>query len=525
MKNKTLIGITSPPYEESLHKTGQKVDEIDSWCGNLTTNGRKGFFENDNYSKSKNNIGNLKHQPQELDFDITQYHKCGGELYWKGCYGSETYYKQFVTPESYAHPAKISFLLTERIFKHLEHLGLLKEGMTIVDFMCGSGRINLLASLRGYDSVGVELENHFIKMCEDNKKFAENKIGRKLNFEIMQGDSRQLSKILNKGDVGILSPPYGLGEGIGHSGQPTQVVKDLNLQTRYGSSEGNIGNLPYKEMVGVVSPPYQDSLNNGLKEEDREKYQEWKRASKSYGENYSQNPQNIGNLKDKPIVGITSPPYADGYTIKEGGQVNEEYVERRKEALIKQGRKEIADNLKVFEYNTSNPENISNLKDKELVGITSPPYDNRLSDGGKDGDKWEQWHKLAIEKRETATKYTDNIENIGNQNNQSYLSAMLRVYQEAYKSGMQVLVTITKNPTRAGKLRRLDLDTAKLIEMSGFKIVDYHRSILYRTYEQNTLSGGKRKEYKGRLSFFKRLSLQKGNQASMWEDILIAVRR
>ena len=106
----------------------------------------------------------------------------------------------------------------------------------------------------------------------------------------------------------------------------------------------------------------------------------------------------------------------------------------------------------------------------------------------------------------------------------SYLSAMLQVYQEAYKSGMSVICTITKNPTRAGKLRRLDLDTAKLIEMSGFKIVDYHRAILFKTFEQSTLTGKTKKEHKGRLSFFKRLSLQKGNQASMWEDILIGVR-
>ena len=64
---------------------------------------------------------------------------------------------------------------------------------------CGnSGRIPLMASIRGYKSIGVELEPHFTKMCEDNKRFAENKIGRKLDMTTIQGDSRQLSKILNK---------------------------------------------------------------------------------------------------------------------------------------------------------------------------------------------------------------------------------------------------------------------------------------------------------------------------------------
>ena len=40
-----------------------------------------------------------------------------------------------------------------------------------------------------------------------------------------------------------------------------------------------------------------------------------------------------------------------------------------------------------------------------------------------------------------------------------------------------------------------------------------------------TLKGGIRKEVKGRLSFFKRLSVSKGNVAADYEDIIIAVRK
>ena len=131
---------------------------------------------------------------EELDFDITKYHKCLSDLYWYGCYEGDGYFKQYFEPSTYAHPAKISPLLADRIFKHLEKLELLKEGMTVLDMMAGSGRIPLIASLKGYKSISVELEPHFIRMIEDNKKFAENKIGRKLDMEIVQGDSRQLSK-------------------------------------------------------------------------------------------------------------------------------------------------------------------------------------------------------------------------------------------------------------------------------------------------------------------------------------------
>jgi len=105
----------------------------------------------------------------------------------------------------------------------------------------------------------------------------------------------------------------------------------------------------------------------------------------------------------------------------------------------------------------------------------------------------------------------------------NYLSEMLRVYKEASKV-CPIICTVTKNPTRAGKLRRLDLDTLRLLELAGYSVVDFHRAVLFKTYEQATLTGETKKEHKGRLSFFKRLSLQKGNQAAMFEDVLIGVR-
>ena len=510
-------------------------------------------------------------QKQE-NTDITKYHQCNEDLLWNGCYGSDTYYKKFVTPNSYSHPAKISFLLAERIFKHLEHLGLLKEGMTIVDFMAGSFRVPLLASLRGYNAIGIELEPHFCKMGIDNKKYAENKVGRKLNFEIVQGDSRQLSKILNKRYVGVVSPSYGLGEGLGHSGQPTQVVKDLNLQTRYGSSEGNIGNLQYKDVVGITSPLFADQ--NLRTESD----QEWRDNAIKIGRlpkmgsacsdtvRYSNNPSNIGNLPYKEMVGVVSPPYQDAIVNFEddGGQRRVERLrqagfDRKNSGMIRSiETKSDINAYKGFSKGySSNPQNIGNLKDKELVGITSSSYseaDDCISKGKiqegyiKDSLMFKsisKWAKTSSQRFKDGSKKGNyaspeaiqkNIEkslkgyqatqqdNLGNQQGQSYLSEMLKVYQEAYKSGMSVLVTVTKNSTRKGKLRRLDLNTAKLIEMAGFKIVDYHQAVLFTKYKNQTLEGDVKEKVRGRMSFFKRLSYEKGNMVADHEDIIIAVR-
>jgi len=59
--------------------------------------------------------------------------------------------------------------------------------------------------------------------------------------------------------------------------------------------------------------------------------------------------------------------------------------------------------------------------------------------------------------------------------------------------------------------------------IAGYKIVDYHRSVLFKQIKQKTLTGGVKIESKGRLSFFKRLSVKKGNVAAQWEDVIISV--
>ena len=110
---------------------------------------------------------------------------------------------------------------------------------------------------------------------------------------------------------------------------------------------------------------------------------------------------------------------------------------------------------------------------------------------------------------------------IGKEQQENYLSAMAKVYSEIAKVS-DVLVVVVKNPTRNGKLRRLDLDTIKILEMSGWRIHCQHRSLLFEEIEQATLFGETEKKVKGRLSFFKRLAYIKGSPVANWEDIIFA---
>jgi DNA modification methylase len=66
-----------------------------------------------------------------------------------------------------------------------------------------------------------------------------------------------------------------------------------------------------------------------------------------------------------------------------------------------------------------------------------------------------------------------NPDNIGNLKSDTYLQAMLQVYQQCYKvlkpQGLMILVT--KNFIRNKQIIRLDLDTIKLCEQAGFSFV------------------------------------------------------
>ena len=596
---------------------------------------------------------------------MLQYHGCPTPIEWRGCYRSDGKYKKFITAESYAHPAKASFHLLEKIYAHLSNLNLLKPDDVIIDYMSGSGRTNTIASLHGHRSIAVELEPHFIDMIagyecdgrtivrriekrvdpsvkefpivekykcgletvheahhvEGNREKLERELGRKVDMEILQADARQLSSILGEGGVGIVSPPYGeQNQGqlttIGRANEPSNVdsqrIASLIHETRLarglssndlakhflsktGGITGIVWNwehmksMPTAEEWSIlrevleIKDDYLDDLLLNLFSRPAVSDTRRVRGRELIGLNYSSNPTNIGNLKDKKVgivsppysnrlsdddqrefmdkdgqykrpntsysakrVGITSPPYSDvmadeGHdperdrVYKEKGIVRHNYQRRvgimsPPYATMDAPRHDDPESYRKYGPNMyrsnqrpmpDNPTNIGNLKDTpRRVGITSPPYIGQLVNegGNQEINQVKNRPHPYIADKEDRTQ----IGNYSRSEGESYLSAMAQVYQESFKSGISPLVVITKNPTREGKLRRLDLDTARLLENAGYEIFDYHRAILWEQREQMTLDMQVKRDYKGRLSFFKRLSIQKGNVAANFEDIIFA---
>ena len=354
--------------------------------------------------------------------------------------------------------------------------------------------------------------------------------------------SQNSDNIGNLPDVplaGIVSPPYGaidIGKGI----RPNrwEKVKDLEgfkgrkewesgTPSEYSKNPDNIGNLVDVPLVGIMSPPYSEAQQGGgiaikgysgphIHEMGKNQPGKVGQTCGFMKEVHGNDPANIANLPDRPIVGITSPPYTldpKNLCHTREGKTLEDYDKKRGFSVVQHPN---------VNYGT-NPRNIGNLPDRPVVGITSPPYANRL-DGGKELSGIRLYTKDAVDTWFTERDPT----NIGNltdgvqsrDGRESYLSAMFKVYQQAFLCGISPLCVVVKNPTRNGKLRRLDIDSIFLLQKSGYEIFDYHRAILFETHTQSTLDGESKDVHKGRISFFKRLSLGKGTTVAQWEDVI-----
>lgn len=580
--------------------------------------------------------------------------KCGHPLYWYGCYRG-TY--DLINAESFAHPAKMSPSLCFRILEHLKELGLLKENDIVLDPMAGTGMTNLCAGAMGYKSVSVELEEKFVKFQKHNKEYAERRLYKPLAWQIIQGDSRRLSELVDKGGLkGVTSPPYTdlVGNYSHERGDPQKylerqerynekVLKEKGIKrpavAQYSVDKANIGNLvdtplksivspPYENSQGhpslgsvnkddwgkegkdiikrrglsgeygeaegqvgnlksITSPPYEESLPNGLdrkaaevmvqamydkygrsySKEDFEYQVELilKRSNREYGDtdgqigklkdkplkaitsppyeqsiiggksgikwqedwgkpsetrqpsqdiSYGDSKENIGNLKDTPLKSIVSPPYAEAQS--GGGIAKKGYTG------LKHSPTDLVGNRSYMpEVHGQSEGQIANLKDTPLKAIVSPPYEG----GGHHKGMLDSWGgKKTPVSGDSAGSHGYGSTKGQIEDAESYLGAMEKVYSEIAKVS-DVLCVVVKNPTRNGKLRRLDLDTIRILELSGWKIHCQHRALLFVELEQANLFEGSKKQVKGRLSFFKRLSWQNGQPVANWEDIIIAIRK
>ena len=344
------------------------------------------------------------------------------------------------TPESMTHPAKMDTYLTRRLIKEYT-----KVGDVVADPMAGVGTTGVEAVLLGRHAILVDIESKFTELCKKNLENVE-KIFGKASFKpklgkavVITGDSRRLSTLLQQhADAIVTSPPY--SQSVGHQGglDKSDFKHGCRYRERYPKSKENIGNLKHDETVDTIltSPPYSEQLQAKADYEKRkERLAKLGHTNKTHGllrgqkstskviggdERYSENPDNIGNLKHGQISTIiTSPPYAN-QEVGKGIRKNRWNKIKDREGF--KGRKEWKAGTP--SHYSDSKENIGNLPIGRIDTIvTSPPYSESL----QNKHDWDAENKRFLEKTKDKNRkgrqwvyarqgdqYSEDENNIGN---------------------------------------------------------------------------------------------------------------
>jgi len=510
---------------------------------------------------------------------------------WFRCY--DTPRNGLFTRESNRHPAKMAVGLCFRILEHGEERGYWKKGDLILDPMCGIGTTLVCAARRGYNAVGVELEQHFFDLAVANIKHAVTD-GRAV-IEIHCGDARQLPQLLagteRAGGDSDLPPffnaPSGGGINIkGYGPDGADKVGERTYSTRTVS--GALTSPPYTDAqvtgsghfrssrepnaadaasnpregydAALCSPPYGDAAlpsgvpfsirvlaREGKWDEAMAEMEKWDAQQIESGAMRSQRSpegrrkrlelaisQMEGNYASRASAVVSSPPYL----MTEGGA----------KGIAVNGHTDdpaLADRQYKPENHGTAPAQIGNLRDPRGdidAVLTSPPWEigGCVPVLGKDVEKAARLRYESQLRARAEGRFTNGLTyevilrqmqeasrnetyghapgQIGRERGETYCSAMLQVYRGMWQVLREsaVVALVTKNPVKDGELRRLDLDTIRLMEAAGFRLLEHHHAMLAE--EKFPLFPGTAK--RERKSFFKRLYESRGGIRVDWEDVL-----
>jgi tRNA G10 N-methylase Trm11 len=223
------------------------------------------------------------------------------KLDWYGCYNQS--WKGLITDDSFAHPAKFSRGLIERIYRYLLDEAWLVPGNTVLDPFGGVALGAFPALRAGLNWVGVELEQHFTDLGMGNIALWESRYRGKLprwgQATLLNGNSRYLDRVLDDAHQGsvdavVASPPFSRSEAI----VSAQKLRDPSLKWRanqtnpkshsvsleaqlsslekantqvYAAHPANLGKLPFGRFDAVISSPPFAGNTGGKGEASRNK--------------------------------------------------------------------------------------------------------------------------------------------------------------------------------------------------------------------------------------------------------------
>ncbi len=176
---------------------------------------------------------------------------------WQGC--SDDGWQGNIVPEAFSHPAKFSRGLIHRIYKHAYDMGWVEQRSWVLDPFAGVGLGALDAITHNLNWIGVELEEKFVKLGEQNIDLWNRQLKGWPNLgtaKIIQGDSRKLRNVIKEASLIVSSPPYIKSQGVNPStGIKQQKPRRLWDEYSIGETEGQLGSMKEGSFDLCVSSP------------------------------------------------------------------------------------------------------------------------------------------------------------------------------------------------------------------------------------------------------------------------------
>jgi hypothetical protein len=242
-----------------------------------------------------------------------------GTKAWHDCYCDG--WQGLLVPEAFAHPAKVSKALADRIYQHAAEQGWLRPGDVVVDPFGGIGGTALWPALHGVAWCGCELELRFKELADQNFALWRRKWSHDPDWvepRMVLGDSRRLVELVGAAGVCVGSPPFQedntAAQGYKRewikqqmqagrmrtTAKPENVKGDWAEQDGQGTTLGNLASLPAGEPPQVVvgSPPFNERtpgsvLQPGGRQGTRQGYKN--AGANDSAADWGQTPGNLGN--------------------------------------------------------------------------------------------------------------------------------------------------------------------------------------------------------------------------------------
>ncbi len=426
---------------------------------------------------------------------------------WHGLY-SEGWQGE-ITPEAFSHPAKFSRGLIRRIYQHMIEEGWLHEGDCVVDPFGGVALGGLDAMANGLFWYGVELEPRFVLLGCQNIALWNARYRGKLphwgTATLLQGDSRNLAQIVANAGACVSSPPFTDVKNVSHSGMVQkwceQNGRDPQTGSRtatvdgYGSTPGNLGNLPAGSLgAALSSPPYAESAHNGGDDP---------------------HPEHVkgGEIHLPGIAGaVASPPYAESMN-REGG------IDPAKSDYI--GGPHSQMNNSDTRYG-STPGQLGAMRAEGYeAAVSSPPFEN----GQPQQDKTFTTPHDSLNRK--MGEYGQSDGQLGIETGDTFWTAARTIVEQTYavlRPGAHAC-WVVKSYVKNKAIVPFPEQWQALCEAVGFETVHVHRAWLVEDRgTQFDLEGNGHKREVQRKSFFRRLAEKHGSPRIDFEVVLCMIK-